>query len=242
MTADFGVSVEDLREGGGIMSRLATWVSRGGADGNRSKSPIRSFEWRSGRTNSERRAMYLSVALTRALWGGYQAEAWDILPFYSVRVAANSEVSYADAIAQLHRGLAYMGLWGEMDFGNVPIMTDPAEVDAVVDALTDKEKTITPEDTWRVRREVAEEEKRVGGGLEKLLEFMAAQTADEEEKDSITVGEALRRYKEGKERMRRIVEGEEPGADPKGSKAVYPARSGVLKRRRAKRADGLQPL
>jgi hypothetical protein len=160
--------------------------------------------------------MYFSVALTQDILGGYQAEAWDILPFYDVRVVANSEESYADAIAKLRRALAYVGLWGEMDFGNVPFTTDPAEVEVVVDALTDKEKTITPEDTWRVRKEVAREEKSVGGGLKKVIEFMEVQAADEEE--NITVGEALRRAQEGEEQMCRIVEGEELGPEPEDSR------------------------
>ena len=51
--------------------------------------------------------LYLCVALTRDILGDYQAEAWDILPFYDVRVVANSEESYANAIAQLRRGLAW---------------------------------------------------------------------------------------------------------------------------------------
>ena len=160
--------------------------------------------------------MYLCVALTRDILGDYQAQAWHILPFYSVRVMANSEESYADAIAQLRTALAYMHIWGELDFDNAPITTDPAEVRAVIDALTEEEKTITPEDTQRVRSEVAEQEKRVSGGLEMLYQFMEAQSQDEEE--NITVGEALRRAEERTEQMRRIVEGEEPGADPEGGK------------------------
>lgn len=37
------------------------------------------------------------------------------MPFYSVRVVANSEKSYADAIAQLRRGLAWSRVGNHSD-------------------------------------------------------------------------------------------------------------------------------
>jgi hypothetical protein len=163
--------------------------------------------------------MFFSIALARDMMGGYQVCVTDILPFDNVSVSARSEEGYADAITQVHKGLAYMGLWGVLYFFVVGFdAEDRAEAQAAIAALTDEEETVTPEDTERVRREIAEDDKRINRGLEKLIEFMQAQAGNDEEEHSITVEEALRRAKEGNEQIRRIVEGEESGADPEGDK------------------------
>jgi hypothetical protein len=152
----------------------------------------------------------------------YIAEA-DITPFCHARIHAFSFESYVDAIAELRRELAYIGTTGKMELKLLYNLFDEEEQIDAAFALPDEELTITPEYSRRIRGR-----KPDNNGLERLIEFMGAQAADQEEEGSIKVGEARRRCREGKERMRRIVEGKEPDADPEGSKGCASVRSCVV--------------
>src|SRR3712207_8788270 len=60
------------------------------------------------------------------------------------RSAAYSEDSYAGAVAKLRKGLAYLGVWGDLELQNASFAEDPAEVEAAIEALTNEEASVTP--------------------------------------------------------------------------------------------------
>jgi hypothetical protein len=87
---------------------------------------------------------------------GYVAEV-DIIPFGVARIHASSLESYVEAIAELRRGLAYLGYTGRMELSFLPSFFDDEEqIDAAL-ALPDEELALTPEYIrWIVEREESE--------------------------------------------------------------------------------------
>lgn len=97
-------------------------------------------------------------------------------------------------IAKMHRTLAYLGLCGEMVFDNcLGHGEEREEIRRVLDRLSERDRTITPEDVVRVRKEETEASEQTASLVKRLATFAKEdglkRGLNREERRTATIGD-----------------------------------------------------
>ncbi len=148
--------------------------------------------------------MEIGIELTVSMWGVPGARAEVLVGSDTAHVvvvsAHEGEKGFADAIVQVRRALAYLGLCGEMVFDDLPLplYLDEESRKAAENAIEKFPKgdlTITPTDVDRVRQEAAEQQERINQNLKKLIlrtgEEGLRRGLDKEQREMMTLRESL---------------------------------------------------
>jgi hypothetical protein len=112
------------------------------------------------------------------------------------------EAAYRQAIEDLRHGLALAFCTGRM----VPVcdgVDDEEAAKRAIASFAPEELTITDEDIRRAHDKEIEGHVRAATYAERMIELIESQKAHEHE--NLTTGEAIERFEEGAEQMRKIV-------------------------------------